>query len=341
MRRIMRVLVTGSTGFVGSHAVEALQARSDVDLVLACRDRTRLPAGVKGTVHEGDLRDSTYLETLLDGIDVVIHAAAWTALWGHARRSEELFLKPSLDVIAAARKNGVKRFVFVSSTSVAAPGKSVDPMSRGTKRPYWPHEANVVEIETVLRAAAGPDFQVLNMRLGLFAGARYALGLLPILVPRLKTRLVPYVAGGRTGMTLTDGRDIGAALALAATVTGLEDFESFNIVGPEVPSAREVLEHLSSVHGLPAPLFSVPFPAAFAFGWLIEMLDPLVPFDPLVTRSIVHLLQETSADNKRAVERLGYRPEHHWKEAVDRQMAEMAALQKRPMKMARPLPRKA
>ena len=110
-------------------------------------------------------------------------------------------------------------------------------------------------------------------------------------------------------------------------------------MGPATPSMREVIDYLHRRHGLPKPHFSVPFPAAFAFAWLMEKLDPLMPFEPLVTRSIIHLLQLTRIDNARAEKKLGYAPEHHWTKAIDVQMAEMAAGQAGPMKLARPLPK--
>ncbi len=334
----MRVLVTGATGFVGSHCLDALAARPDTDVVAACRDPGRLPSGFAGEIRIGDLRDTDYLEALLSHIDAVIHAAAWTSLWNHGRLSDTLFLQPSLNLIDAARRRGVERFVFVSTTSAAAPEQSSDPMSRGAKRVYWPHETNVVTIEDELRTSARQEFCAVNLRLGLFAGSRYGLGLLPILVPRLKTHLVPWVAGGRTSMPIIDGRDIGACAALAATVPGLTGYQAFNVVGPEVPTVREVLTYLHDKHGIPRPHFSVPFPAAYAFAWLMEMLDRIAPWEPLVTRSIVHLLEETAVDNERAMERLGYAPRYHWKQAVDQQLAEMSQREKRPMKMARPVP---
>ena len=320
----MRVLITGATGFVGSHCSEALAEHQDVVAITACRDPSRLPSGFRGETRVGDLRDADYLDKLMKGVDTVVHAAAWTSLWGHKKQSDALFLKPSLALIDAAQRHGVKRFIFISTVSAAAPGGSSDPMSRGTKRAYWPHEANVVRIEDRLREIANDSFCVINLRLGLFAGSRYALGLLPILIPRLKTHLVPWVNGGKTGMTITDGRDIGHAVELAATTPGLAGYQSFNIVGPEVPRVREVINHLHQHHGLPRPHFSVPFPIAFAFAWLMEKLNPVVPWEPLVTRSIIHLLQETNADNERAARILGYQPIHHWQDAIDIQMAEMA-----------------
>jgi nucleoside-diphosphate-sugar epimerase len=296
-----------------------------------------MPSDFHGQVRTGDLLDRDYLDTLLKGVDVVVHAAAWTSLWNHKKQSEELFLKPSLELIDSARRHGVKRFVFISTTSAADRNKASDPMSKGVKRAYWPHEANVVAIEDALRAAADENFCAVNLRLGLFAGSRYALGLLPILVPRLKTHLVPWVAGGHTRLPIMDGRDIGACSALAATAGGLKEYEGFNVVGAEIPTVRDVINYLNEKYQLPRPHFSVPFPVAFLFAWLMEQLDPIVPWEPLVTRSIIHLLQDAELDNHRATERLGYLPKYHWKQAVDLQLAEMAVLQKSPMSMARPI----
>ncbi len=228
-------------------------------------------------------------------------------------------------------------FVQISSTSVAAPEGAADAHTPGRQRRYWPHEANLVRIENAVRAAADARFTTVNLRLGIFAGARYGLGLLPILAPRLKTHLVPWVKRGRTGLPITDGRDIGQAVALAAMTKRLSGHEAFNIVGPSVPTVREVFTHLNKAHGLPLPHFSVPFPVAFAFASLMELIDPITPWEPLVTRSIIHLLQETNADNTKAIARLGYRPKHSWQAAIDLQMQEMAAQQQRPMPMAKPL----
>ncbi len=331
------VLITGATGFVGSHILEALTGKAGIKAVAVCRDKTRLLPEFTGEVREGDLRDAGFRKAVVQGVDTLCNALAWSSLWGNVENSRRLFLEPNLALIEAARAAGVRRFINTSTTSAAAPERSSDPDSRGIPRPLWPHLCNVVRIEDALREAAGPDFQVVNLRLGIFAGRRYALGVLPILIPRLKTHFVPWVAGGHTGLPMIDGRDIGQAFAYAVTASRLADYESFNIVGSEIPTVREVIDFLHDEYGLPKPHFGVPFAIAYPFAWLMEKLDPIVPWEPLVTRSIIHLLEETGADNVKAERLLGYRPTHPWREAIHVQMREMAARQTRPMSMARPI----
>ena len=332
------ILVTGATGFVGSHVLEELIhiGHKDLHIIAACRDRRKLIPEFSGEVREGDLRDPVYLDRVLAGADIVIHCAAWTSLWGKRIESEELFLKPSLALIDKALEWKVKRFVFISTTSASSPDCSANADNPGIPRRYWPHLNNVIKIENAMRENVHRGMSMVNLRLGLFAGERYALGLLPILLPRLRTRLVPWVAGGNTGLPIISGKDIGQAVVRAAVVPGLASYESFNIVGPEVPTAREVIDYISEHFGYPKPLFSVPFPVAYSFAWAVEKLDPLLPWEPLVTRSIIHLLEQTHASNDKAREMLGYAPEIHWKEAVHSQIEAMQRNDFKGMKMYRP-----
>jgi nucleoside-diphosphate-sugar epimerase len=335
-RRVkMRVLVTGATGFVGSHVLRSLQEK-ELELVAACRDSSRLDPGFSGEVRSGDLRDPDYVDELVQGVDILCHCAAWTALYGHEEESHNLFLKPSLLLIDTAKRAGVKRLINISTTSASSPAQASDARSPGINRSFWPHLNNVIHIENHLRTISDNEFRVINLRLGLFAGRQYNLGLLPILLPRLKTHLVPWVNKGQTSMPIIDGRDIGQAFAAAVHASDLPVYESINIVGPKVPTTREVIKFLHDEFAYPMPHFSVPFSVAYIFAGLMEKIDAIVPWEPLVTRSIIHLLEEVNVDNDRAERLLGYRPEVPWQLAVRAQVDEMRLRQERPMSMASP-----
>ncbi len=333
------IVVTGATGFAGSHVIEELMriAHKDIHVIAACRDRRKLLPGFTGEVREGDLRDSDYRDRVLVGADIVCHCAAWSSLYGNKKQSRQLFLEPSLALIDKALEWRVKRFVFISTTSAAAPTHSHEPLSPGIKRRFWPHLNNIINIENTMRENAQRGMSMVNLRLGLFAGKRYSLGLLPVLLPRLRTRLTPWVAGGRTGLPLVAGKDIAQAVIRAALAPNLQVYEAFNIVGPEIPSSREVINYICENYGYPKPVFSAPFAAAHGFAWLMEMLNPLLPWEPLLTRSIVHLLKDTHASNDKAEQMLGYRPDIHWKQAVDEQIQAMQADGFTGMKLSKPV----
>lgn len=333
------IVVTGATGFVGSHVLEELNqiGHKDLHIIAACRDRRKLIAGFNGEVREGDLRDPDYMHRVLTGADIVCHCAAWSAIWGKKKESKQLYLDPSLQLIDKALEWRVRRFINISTTSAAAPKSSDNAYSPGIPRRFWPHLNNIIAIENYMQENAHRGMSMVNLRLGVFAGKRYSLGILPLLLPRLKTHLVPWVSGGKTGLPIIDGRDIGQAFARAALAPQLPPYAAFNIVGPEVPTVREVIDYIGNHFDYPKPHFGVPFFAAYGVAWLMERLDPLLPWEPLITRSIVHLLEETGANNDQARELLGYTPEIHWKEAVHRQITEMQHNQFRGMKMHKPI----
>ena len=331
------ILVTGANGFVGTHTLNSLMKLQGINLIAACRDGSKLTSEYKGEVREGDFRDESYLDRMFDGVDVVCNAMAWTSLRGNREQSEALHYRPTVKLIDKIIEKGISRFINVSTTSAASPENSSDAMSEGIARAFWPHLCSTIKIENHMRDKANSVSSMVNMRFGIFAGEHYGLGILPILLPRLKTHLVPWVAGGNTSLPVIDGRDIGEAMKCAATAEELNNYMSFNIVGKDVPTVREVIEFIHNEFAYPKPHFSVPFFIAYPFAWFMEILNPIVPWEPLVSRSIVHLLEEVAVDNVLATKLLSYQPRYNWQDAVTLQIRQMHKIQTKAMKMARPI----
>jgi len=116
----MKALVTGATGCIGSHIVEALLAQGHE--VRALARRTSNISHLKTTGAEivfGDVEDYDSLRAAVDGVDVVFHAAARVMPgWGVWEDFENCIVKGTENMLRASAEAGVSRFVYVSSGTV-------------------------------------------------------------------------------------------------------------------------------------------------------------------------------------------------------------------------------
>ena len=157
----MRALVTGATGFVGSHLTEALRRQGDDVTALARSARKAealAPLGVR--VVAGDLHDPAALTRAVEGQDVIYHVAGVVAA-----RSEVDFLTANRDgtanLVAAAERVGQPRFVLVSSMAAVGPSAKGRP-HRGDEpaRPVTAYGRSKLAAERVVTASALPWFIV-------------------------------------------------------------------------------------------------------------------------------------------------------------------------------------
>ncbi|UCH47841.1 MAG: NAD-dependent epimerase/dehydratase family protein [Betaproteobacteria bacterium] len=133
----MKVLVTGATGFVGTHALERIAAEGHEILASYHRRPAVEKAGVRW-VAMSDAGSAGQLHELLTGVDAVLHLAGLAHLpRGHRDRTAAEFMRVNVDatlrIAQSAADAGVRRFVFMSS--VKACGEvSVDRPMRETDR---------------------------------------------------------------------------------------------------------------------------------------------------------------------------------------------------------------
>lgn len=110
-----RILVTGSTGFVGSHLVPWL-TKAGRKVRVALRNPADLPSGIESAVI-GDIGDPRNLSRALEDVSAVVHCAGVAHASSHI--AEEVYdrinREATLNLARAAAKAGVRRFVFLSS----------------------------------------------------------------------------------------------------------------------------------------------------------------------------------------------------------------------------------
>ncbi len=112
-----RVLVTGGSGFIGSHVVDKLAAAGIEPRIYDLRHSPHHPQGSVDT-YLGDLADTEALTRALDGCDAVIHLAAYADVGIVAAEpvaAEETNSRGTISVLEAARAAGVERVVYGST----------------------------------------------------------------------------------------------------------------------------------------------------------------------------------------------------------------------------------
>lgn len=117
----MRYLVTGASGFIGSHVVERLVASGDdvVALVWSRSDADHLPDDV--TVAEGDIRDKGSMREPMADVDGVFHLAAWYYVgpgpW-NVKRAEQTNVEGTRNVLELMDELDVSKGVYTSTIAV-------------------------------------------------------------------------------------------------------------------------------------------------------------------------------------------------------------------------------
>jgi len=161
----MRVLLTGSTGFVGSHSACALSAAGHT-LRLLARSREKVERVFAGRgpapadVVVGDVTDACAVGKALDEVDAVVHCAAVVAI--EARRAQEVRstnLRAVELVVGGAVERGVGSIVYVSSLgALFAPGAPIredSPVALGESA-YARSKADGERYVRVLQSAGAP-----------------------------------------------------------------------------------------------------------------------------------------------------------------------------------------
>jgi nucleoside-diphosphate-sugar epimerase len=127
----VKALVTGATGFIGSHLVELLlQKKYAVRCLLRTTSSTKWLKNLPVEYAYGDLFDDAALDAAVEGVDVVYHSAGLTK----ARTKEEYYrgnVIGTRNLLAAVRRRsqGLRRFVYISSQAAAGPSPDPTPIT--------------------------------------------------------------------------------------------------------------------------------------------------------------------------------------------------------------------
>lgn len=305
----MNMLVTGGTGFIGSHLIDLLVANGH-----AVRLFSRSPVipgrwkGKQVSLFKGDLNRPETVVEAMQGMDVVFHVGEVKNYTRAATVRNLLLVKRMVEEVP---RSGIKRLVFVSSITVAGipsivPGSEDTPPAAVLTDQYTQYKQKAEEIIRI--GTRGADFSVLRPGIVYGPGSR-ALGSMAGTVRKFGSIGLPFVGHGKNLMPLIHVKDLANALYAAGMQPGARG-RILNITDGQKRTWFDFFTAIAAVSGktfrvipLPPALLSVP-------AVLGDMFSGVFGFRLDLRSYIMYITRDVHFGNDAARAALGWEPRY-------------------------------
>ncbi len=315
----MLVMVTGGTGFIGSHVVDLLLANGHTVRLLS--RSPALPERWKDksvTLLPGNLRRPETVADAMTGAEAVFHI-------GEIKNKSLARSKENVDLVgtmaAKAKDAGVRRLVFISSLSVAGipattPADETTEPAVGLTDQYTAYKRSA---EERIRNA-GTEYLILRPGIVYGPGSRY-LGSLLRMVKLAGPLGIPFIGSGRNAAPFIHVADLARAVYLAGVKPDAKN-ETLNLTDGLAHSWRDFFTAIGRAYNRPVRLIPLPpflfrVPAVFA-----DLLGGVLGVAPDAKDYIDYLSRDVHFTNRSARTALGWEPE---KTDLDQAVAETVA----------------
>ena len=289
----MKHVVTGGCGFIGSHLVDYLiDLGHEVAVLDDLSSSEGRPINPEATLVEGSVTNLELVTSATKGADCVFHTAAWARVprsIDDPVGTHEVNVNGTLNVLQAARENGVGRVVYSSSSSVYGDQKTHllrEDMTPNPLSPYALHKLIGEQYGSMFARLFG--MRVVSLRYfnvygpGQTAGGAYALVIPHFLKLRSEGRPLTIYGDGTQTRSYTHVSDVVRANLLAATADlPVGENTVLNIGTDEETSVNEIAQLIGGEveHIVPNPrgeFEELRKSADVSKGWLMIGWEPWV-----------------------------------------------------------------
>jgi len=308
----MTTLVTGATGFVGSHVTrQIVNAGHTVRVLVRASSNSKLLEGLAVERAQGDLCDGASLERALRGVRRVFHVAADYRLW--ARNPGEIYqsnVEGTRLLLEAARRAGVERFVYTSTVAtIAVPPHGGSLPNEQTRAAldqmvgHYKRSKFLAEQEAIRAASAGVPVVIVNPTAPVGPGDWKPTPTGRIILDFLNGKMPAYVD---TGLNVVAVEDVAAGHLLAAEHGRVGERY---ILGGRNMTLKQILDALAKIAGRPAPRVKMPHAVALAAGYADQFFSRLTGREPQIPIEGVKMSRHRMfVASDKAERELGYKP---------------------------------
>jgi len=316
------ILVTGASGLLGSHLVDALVERGDSvrALLQPGEDASRLESrGVE--VCYGNLKDTASLTRATRGTTLVLHCAAKTGPWGPQAEYEAINVRGLEALTRAAMAAGASRLVHVSSITVH--GNDVHGVAdesapfRDEPNPYT--RTKIAGERLLQRLVRDEGAPVTIVRPGWIYGPRDAASF-GRFAEMVRRHGMVVIGSGRNHIPLIYVTDVAQGILRAAAAPQAVG-QAYLLVNDERVTQRQYLSLIAKDLGVPPPRRHIPYRLALVAGASAETVGERLGWQsppPLMRYGLQLLGGENQFVISKARRELGFNPQVSMEEGVRR-----------------------
>lgn len=305
------VLVTGGTGFVGSHLVRALlEDGAQVRCLVRSRGHSTNLDGLPVARVRGDLRDQDAVRRAFEGVRLAFHCAADYRLW--ARDPREIYrnnVEGTKNVLLAAARTGVERIVYTSSVGALGldpsgrPADERTPVAESDMVGHYKRSKYRAERIAETFARDGVPVVIVNPSTPVGAMDSRPTPTGGIILDFLNGRTPAYVD---SGLNIVDVRDVATGHLLAATRGRIG--EKYILGGTNL-TLKELYDRLARITGQASPRLRLPHWIPLAIAAVEAPIARLRGHPPRVALEAVRMSKKRMFfSSDKATRELGYAP---------------------------------
>jgi len=311
---ISSVLVTGATGFVGTHVVGRL-AEKGHQVVALVRDEQRARQHFSGVpkveLRVGQLDDLPSLERALMGIDAVVHLAGHVSDWDTADAFEKTNVQGTQNLLFMAHEAGVRQFVHISSLGVFGDTDQnrIDENNQFRLSSDNYSNSKIYAEIAVRRYCREHQLPFTIIRPGFVYGEGDQ-KFLPRLIERIKTGKFSYV-GSRENCVNTVYVGNVAEMVAAAVGNPAAGGETYNLADPQETTIEQFNDCICEVLNLDKPTRVLKKQVALGVATVLESLFRTLRLKsppPVTRKQVTFVARSRSVDSSKAYALIGREP---------------------------------
>lgn len=314
----MRVLITGISSSLGYYTAKALLKKGyfvgglSRSIPKNCLEKTQY--------YSCDITDYPKVSEISQNYDTIIHMAALSSPWGKKKDFFKINEEGTKNLLKAALKQGVKRFIFISSPSIyfeykdqfyieeaALSNKPVNDYAASKQAAEkWVDQASQMGLETFIlrpKAIFGPKDRVL----------------IPRMIHAIQSKGIPRFFKEDILVDITYVENVADAIVLAVQADSKYAGSKYNITNDEPVLLHQAIAKILQQIGYPYRERKIPYPLAKFIAFFSEKISFITHKEPLLTRYTVGALSfSQTLCIAKAKKELGYEPKVSIEEGMNR-----------------------